>query len=206
MMANDARLIAPATARNREPIASILRRHLPQSGLVLEIASGSGEHVVYFAATQSADLRFQPSDPDAGARASVDAWVESSGVANVLPAIALDAAAEGWPLQRAHVVICINMIHIAPWDAAIGLMRGAAEILPVGGVLYLYGPFRRNGCHTAASNETFDRTLRYQDPSWGVRDLEEVVKLALLHGFSQPIVEEMPANNLSVIFSRLARG
>ena len=205
-MANDARLIAPATARNREPIASVLRRHLPQSGLVLEIASGSGEHVVYFAVTQSADLRFQPSDPDAGARASLEDWIELSGVANVLPAIALDAAAEAWPLQRADAVICINMIHIAPWDAAIGLVRGAAEVLPVGGVLYLYGPFRRNGRHTAASNETFDRSLRYRDPSWGVRDLEDVVKLALLRGFSQPIVEEMPANNLSVIFSRLAPG
>ena len=203
-MANNARLIAPATARNRDPIASVLRRHLPRSGLVLEIASGSGEHIVHFSTTQSADLRFQPSDPDAGARASIDAWVELSGVTNVLPVVALDAAAEAWPLQRADAVICINMIHIAPWDAAIGLVRGAAAILPVGGLLYLYGPFRRNGRHTATSNETFDRSLRYRDLSWGVRDLEDVVKLALLHGFSKPIVEEMPANNLSVIFIRLA--
>jgi hypothetical protein len=205
-MADNARLIAPAAARNREPIANILRRHLPPSGLVLEIASGSGEHVVHFAITQSADLRFQPSDPDAGARASTDAWVELSGVTNVLPAIALDAAATAWPLPPADAVICINMIHIAPWDAAVGLVRGAAAILPVGGRLYLYGPFRRNGRHTATSNETFDRSLRYRDPSWGVRDLEDVVNLALLHGFSQPIVEEMPANNLSVIFTRLAPG
>ena len=203
-MANDARLTAPATARNREPIASVLRRHLPPSGLVLEIASGSGEHVVHFATTQSLDLRFQPSDPDAGARASIDAWVELSGVTNVLPVVALDAAAEAWPLQRADAVICINMIHIAPWDAAIGLVRGAAAILPVGGLLYLYGPFRRNGRQTATSNETFDRSLRYREPSWGVRDLEDVVNLALLHAFGQPIVEEMPANNLSVIFIRLA--
>ena len=151
-----------------------------------------------------ADLRFQPSDPDAGARASVDAWVELSGVTNVLPAIALDAAAEAWPLQRADAVVCINMIHIAPWNAAIGLMRGAAEVLPVGGVLYLYGPFRRNGRHTSTSNETFDLSLRDRDPSWGVRNLEDVVKLAQLHGFSQPVIEEMPANNLSVIFTRLA--
>jgi Protein of unknown function (DUF938) len=203
-MAKDARLIAPATARNREPIASVLRRHLAPSGLVLEIASGSGEHIVHFAATQSADLQFQPSDPDAGARASIDAWVESSGVTSVLPAIALDAAAKTWPLQRADAVVCINMIHIAPWDAAIGLVRGAAEVLPVGGVLFLYGPFRRNGRHTATSNETFDRSLRERDPAWGVRDLEDVVKLALLHGFGQPVVEEMPANNLSVIFNRPA--
>jgi hypothetical protein len=205
-MVNDARLIAPATARNRDPIAGVLRRHLPQSGLVLEVASGSGEHIVHFATTQSADLQFQPSDPDAGARASVDAWVELSGVTNVLPAIALDAAADAWPLQRADALICINMIHIAPWDAAIGLVRGAAKVLPVGGVLYLYGPFRRNGRHTATSNETFDRNLRYRDPSWGVRDLEDVVTLAVQHGFNRPIVEEMPANNLSVIFTRLAPG
>jgi hypothetical protein len=205
-MANDARLIAPATARNREPIARVLRRHLPPSGLVLEIASGSGEHVVHFAATQSAGLRFQPSDPDAGARASIDAWVELSGVANVLSAIELDAAAETWPLQRADAVICINMIHIAPWDAAIGLVRGAATVLPAGGLLYLYGPFRRNGRHTAPSNEAFDHSLRGRDPAWGVRDLEEVVNLALQHGFNQPIIEDMPANNLSVIFMRPAPG
>lgn len=201
-MANDDRLMAPATARNREPIGQVLHRHLPRSGLVLEIASGSGEHVVYLAATQGADLTFQPSDPDARARASIDAWVASSGARNVLPAIALDAAAESWPIRRADVVICINMIHIAPWGAAVGLMRGAARLLPVGGLLYLYGPFRRDGRHTAPSNEAFDRSLRDRDASWGVRDLEEVVKLAVLEGFHEPAIEQMPANNLSVVFNR----
>ena len=129
---------------------------------------------------------------------------KQTGVRNVLPAIPLDASANPWPIQRADAVICINMIHIAPWDAAIGLVRGAAAVLPAGGQLYLYGPFRRNGRHTAPSNETFDRSLRDRDPAWGVRDLEDVIRLALLHGFSQPIVEEMPANNLSLIFIRFA--
>jgi hypothetical protein len=203
-MTHDARLVAPATARNREHIAKVLRRHLPSQGLVLEVASGTGEHVAHFAGALSTGLTFQPSDPDAAARASIDAWVQATGVRNVLPAIPLDALADPWPIQRADALICINMIHIAPLDAAIGLVRGAAAVLPTGGQLYLYGPFRRNGRHTAPSNETFDRSLRDRDPAWGVRDLEDVVRLALLHGFSQPIVEEMPANNLSLIFIRLA--
>jgi hypothetical protein len=127
---------------------------------VLEVASGSGEHVTHFATVLSADLRFQPSDPDMGARASIDAWVQSAGVSNVLPAIALDASADPWPIQWADAVICINMIHIAPWEAAIGLVRGAARLLPANGLLYLYGPYRRYGQHTAASNEAFDGSLR----------------------------------------------
>jgi hypothetical protein len=201
-MTNDVRRVAPATARNRDHIAKVLGQHLPSGGLVLEVASGSGEHVTHFANTLNAALTFQPSDPDVGARASIDAWVEAMGVRNVLPAIALDASAEPWPIQRADAVICINMIHIAPWEAAIGLMRGAARLLPAGGPLYLYGPYRRHGQHTAPSNEAFDRGLRLQNPEWGVRDLEAVVELAGAHGLGQPIFEEMPANNLSLIFRR----
>jgi hypothetical protein len=199
------RLMAPATARNREPIAKVLRRHLPSRGLVLEVASGSGEHVTHFATVLSADLRFQPSDPDMGARASIDAWVQSAGVSNVLPAIALDASADPWPIQWADAVICINMIHIAPWEAAIGLVRGAARLLPANGLLYLYGPYRRYGQHTAASNEAFDGSLRRQNQRWGVRDLEAVAELAEEHGFARPLIDEMPANNLSLIFQRVAR-
>jgi hypothetical protein len=168
---------------------------------VLEVASGSGEHIVHFASALS-DLTFQPSDPDADARASIDAWVASSGVRNVLPAIALDALADAWPIQRADAVICINMIHIAPWDAAVGLVGGASRLLPAGGLFYLYGPYRRDGWHTAPSNEAFDRGLRMQNPNWGVRDLETVAELARQHGFGQPLIEEMPANNLSLIFRR----
>jgi hypothetical protein len=202
-MTKDARLIAPATARNREHITKVLRQHLPCQGLVLEVASGSGEHIVHFANSFSPDLTFQPSDPDAGARASIDAWVHLTGVSNVLPSIALDASADLWPIQRADVVICINMIHIAPWEAAIGLVRGAARLLPANGLLYLYGPYRRDGRHTAPSNEAFDGSLRSQNQKWGVRDLEAVVELAEQHGFARPLIEEMPANNLSLIFHRV---
>jgi Protein of unknown function (DUF938) len=201
---NDARLMAPASARNREPITRVLRQHLPSRGLVLEVASGSGEHITHFAGVLSADLSFQPSDPDAGARASIDAWVHSTGVRNVLPAIALDATADPWPIQWADAVICINMIHIAPWEAAIGLARGAARLVPANGLLYLYGPYRRDGRHTAPSNEAFDRGLRRQNPDWGVRDLEAVAELAEEHGLARPLIEEMPANNLSLIFRRVA--
>jgi SAM-dependent methyltransferase len=203
-MTNDARLLASATARNREPITRVLRHHLPSRGLVLEVASGTGEHITHFAGILSADLRFQPSDPDADARASIDAWVHSTGARNVLPALALDASADPWPIQRADAVICINMIHIAPWEAAIGLVRGAARLLPPNGLLYLYGPYRRDGRHTAPSNEAFDRGLRTQNPDWGVRDLEAVAELAEGHGFARPVIEEMPANNLSLIFHRVA--
>ncbi|MBX9589815.1 MAG: DUF938 domain-containing protein [Hyphomonadaceae bacterium] len=200
-MTSDARLRAPAAARNRAPILAVLKTHLPRRGLVLEVASGSGEHIVHFAQA-CPDLDFQPSDPDPQALASIDAWVASTGLKNVRPAIALDAAAEPWPIRAAEAVISINMIHIAPWAAAMGLVRGAAALLPAEAMLYLYGPFRRHGDHTAPSNAAFDRSLRAQNPDWGVRDLEAVAQLARTHGFADPIVEAMPANNLSLIFRK----
>jgi SAM-dependent methyltransferase len=200
-MTRDARLCAPATARNREPILDVLRRHLPERGLVLEVASGSGEHVVHFAQAFP-DLHFQPSDPDPAARASIDAWRAALALLNVRPAVALDATAETWPLETADAVLCINMIHIAPWAAAEGITRGAARILPPGGVLYLYGPYKRGGSHTAPSNQVFDASLRAQNPAWGVRDLEAVAALAEAAGFGAPVVEPMPANNLSLIFRK----
>jgi hypothetical protein len=147
-------------------------------------------------------LDFQPSDPDRQARASIDAWKDEAGLPNMRPALALDAAAETWPLSEADAVLCINMIHIAPWEAAVGLVRGAAALLRVDCMLYLYGPFRRDGAHTAPSNAAFDRSLRTRDASWGVRDLEAVAALARTHGFTDPIVEAMPANNLSLIFRK----
>jgi hypothetical protein len=198
---SDARLHAPAAGRNREPILAVLRTHLPSRGLVLEVASGSGEHIVHVA-TAFPGLDFQPSDPDPQARASIDAWSTAAGLQNMRPAIALDAAAEIWPISTADAVMCINMIHIAPWGAAVGLMRGAAALLRANCMLYLYGPFRRDGAHTAPSNAAFDRSLRMQDPSWGVRDLEAVTAQARSHGFAEPVVEAMPANNLSLIFRK----
>lgn len=200
-MRRDARLYAPATARNRGPILDVLRRHLPARGLVLEVASGSGEHVVHFAQAFP-DLLFLPSDPEPDACASIDAWRAEHGLPNVRPAIALDATAETWPIDVADAVLCINMVHIAPWAAAEGLVRGAARLLPPAGVLYLYGPYKRSGRHTAPSNDAFDRSLRAQNAAWGVRDLEAVAALVAAAGFGQPTIEQMPANNLSLVFRK----
>ena len=202
-MSGDPRRYAPATARNRGPILDVLRGALPAQGLVLEVASGTGEHIVHLAAALAPGLVWQPTDLDAEARASIDAWVAAAGLANVRPAIRLDAASCGWPVTRADAVLAINMIHIAPWAAAVGLVRGAARILAPGGLLYLYGPFRRQGRHTAPSNAAFDESLRRQDAAWGVRDLEPVAALASGAGFGEPEVVEMPANNLSLLFRRL---
>ena len=202
MTSPDPRRFAPAAVRNRDPILDAIRGHLPAAGLVLEVASGSGEHAIHFAAALPG-LAFQPSDPDAAARASIDAWAAASGLPNIRPALAIDAAAPGWPLAAADAVVCINMIHIAPWAAAEGLMRGAAAILPPGAPLILYGPYRRGGAHTAPSNAAFDADLRGRNPAWGVRDLEAVAALAAAQGFGPPTVIEMPANNLTVVFRRV---
>jgi len=192
---------APAAARNRQPILDVLRQHLPAAGLVLEVASGSGEHVMHFAASLP-NLVFQPSDPDSAARASIDDWARTTGLANVRPAVALDAQQAAWPVEQACAVLCSNMIHIAPWAAATGLIAGAGRTLSADGVLYLYGPYRRGGRHTAQSNDAFDRDLRQRNPAWGVRDLEDVAACANENGFSTPEIVEMPANNLSLIFRR----
>ena len=198
----DHRLHAPATLRNRDAILEVLRRVLPTTGLVLEVASGSGEHVVHFA-QHLPDLTFQPSDPSPEALLSISAWVEATRVTNVRPPVILDASEAPWPIASADAVLCINMVHIAPWNATVGLMNGAAKSLPLGMPLYLYGPYRRGGVPTAASNEEFDRSLRAREPSWGLRDLEAVAMLARSTGFSEPIITAMPANNLSVVFRRV---
>jgi SAM-dependent methyltransferase len=195
------RRYAPAVERNQDVILDVLRRHLGSRRRILEVASGSGEHVLHFArAFPGCD--FWPSDPDPTARASIDAWVAHVGLGNIRPAIALDVTAEPWPVASADAVLCINMVHISPWAATIGLLRGAARVLAPGGLLYLYGPYRRAGAHTAPTNETFDRSLRARDPAWGIRDLESVAEQATSAGFSGPHIEAMPANNFSVIFAR----
>ncbi len=202
----DTRLHAAATQRNREPILDVLRRVLPASGTVLEIASGTGEHAVWLA-EHLPGLVLQPSDPDPAQRASIAAWTGFTGVANVRAPLALDVTAPGWQASDAippdlEATLCINMVHIAPWEATFGLMRGAGALLAPGRLFYLYGPFRRGGQHTAPSNATFDRSLRAQDPAWGVRDLEAVVAAAEAAGFALEEVVAMPANNLSVILRR----
>lgn len=202
-MSEDARRFAPAVARNKAAITEALARHLPASGLVLEIASGSGEHALHFA-THFPALSFQPTDPDAAALASIVAWQAEVSLPNLLLPLMLDVMADAWPVQKADAVLCINMIHIAPWEATAALMRGAARVLPRDGILFLYGPFKQGGQHTTPSNAEFDASLRAQDVRWGVRDLEAVAEIASAAGFAAPIVEAMPANNLSLILRRLA--
>jgi hypothetical protein len=201
-MGEDARRFAPAVARNKAAITEVLARYLPPSGLVLEIASGSGEHAVHFADTFPA-LVFQPTDPSEEARASIAAWHQETALPNMRAPLALDVTDTPWPINHADAVTCINMIHIAPWEATLGLMAGAARIIPPGGFLFLYGPYKRAGAHTAPSNAEFDASLRAQDARWGVRDLEAVTDTARAAGFAAPLVETMPANNLSLIFRRL---
>ncbi|WP_321868866.1 DUF938 domain-containing protein [Burkholderia ubonensis] len=196
------RLSAPAAERNRGPILDVLRRVLPARGDVLEIASGTGQHVVHFAAGLPA-LRWHPSDPDAQARRSIAAWIAQAGLSNVDAPRAFDVRDAAWPFAALDAIVCINMIHIAPWACAEALFAGASRVLRPGGVLVLYGPYRREGRHTAPSNAAFDAQLRSRDPSWGVRDLETVVALGLDRGLDCIEVVEMPANNLSVVFRRL---
>ena len=198
----DLRRFAPATARNREPILAVLRRVLPEGAQVLEIASGTGEHAVFFAEALRV-ASWQPTDADPEALASIDAWREHHHAARVKPALALDVAVEPWPTSAADAVVCINMIHISPWSACEALLRGANRLLRPGGMLFLYGPFRRGGEHTAPSNEDFDASLRERDPRWGVRDLEDVERSALDLGLALSEVAAMPANNFSVVFRKV---
>jgi hypothetical protein len=192
---------APAAARNREPILRVLSDHLPPSALVLEIASGTGEHAVWFSRTLST-MTWQPTDRDPEALESIAAWRDTAGLPNLLPPLYLDAAAAIWRVTRADAVVAINMVHIVPWTATEGLIAGAARVLSADGLLFLYGPFREGGVHAQASNAAFDRDLRARNPSWGVRDLEEITVLASEHGLTALERIEMPANNLSLIFRR----
>jgi SAM-dependent methyltransferase len=201
MMDDDGRRFAPSAARNRDPIVTAIRQHMPATGLLLEIASGTGEHAVHFA-RHFPDLIVQPSDPDENARASIDAWVDDVKLPNLQRAARLDVISDEWPIQSAEAIVCINMIHISPWQATVCLMTGAARALANDGVLILYGPYKRDGAHTAPSNEAFDQDLRTRNPLWGIRDLETVVACAADHGFGAPVIVPMPANNLTLLFKR----
>lgn len=194
-------LTAPAVARNRDAILDVLRRVLPVRGTVLEIASGSGEHAIHFAAGLRG-LTWLPSDAEPEAQRSVAAHTRRAGLANILPPLALDARAVSWPVGRVDAIVCINMIHIAPWTATEGLMAGAGRTLDAGGILFLYGPFCEGGRHSAESNAAFDTSLRARNPEWGVRDREAVTAEAARHGLIVAEHVVMPANNLSLIFRR----
>jgi len=193
------RLSSPAALRNRGPILDVLRTVLPQQGLVLEIASGSGEHVVHFAGALR-ELSWQPSDPNPEALASIASWAAAEGLATIRVPIAIDAAAASWPLARANAILCINMVHISPWAATRGLMRGAATLLPPGGPLILYGPYVRAGVETAESNRAFDADLRARNPEWGLRSLQALSAEAQAHGLLLDAVHELAANNLILVY------
>lgn len=194
---------SPAADRNKGPILDVLRGVLPASGHVLEIASGTGQHVVHFAAAFPT-LIWHPSDTDAESRNDVRERVHRERLANVHEPIFLDVHDVPWPIaDRFDAIVCINMIHIAPWSAALALMQGAAKHLASGGALVLYGPFMEDGRHTAESNAAFDASLRARDAAWGVRELEVVAHVAAEHGLMQQEVVRMPANNLTVVFRRL---
>jgi hypothetical protein len=200
----DARQYAPATLRNREPILKVLLEVLPPTGTVLEVSSGTGEHAVFFA-PRIHPREWLPSDPNPVARASIMAWSKHVPAENLYPAIALDASDPIWSIEQSREIVAIvniNMIHIAPWSACLGLLAGAKRILPAGGILYLYGPFKQGDQHSAASNAEFDASLHAQNPEWGVRNLEEVIAAAEVEQLSLVKTVAMPANNLSVIFQK----
>ncbi len=205
----DSRRYAPATERNRQPILGVLERVLPGAGTVLEIASGTGEHATFFA-PKLAHLHWLPTEPDAESRASVAAWVQALPAKNLLPPLALDVSRQPWPVEAADfaltepitAIVNINMLHISAWEMCEHLMAGAQRILPTGGVLYLYGPFKRDGQQTAPSNGAFDLMLRDRNSKWGIRDLEAVSAIAQQHFLSLIEVVPMPANNFSVVFRR----
>ena len=200
---------SPAAERNAAPIAAVLREVLPATGTVLEVASGTGQHAVHWARAFPA-LTFQPTDRDRERVAVIAARVaeagnktaNEAGVANILAPLALDASAPSWPVDAADAVLCANMIHISPWAATLGLLDGAAAILPPRAPLVLYGPYRREGTRTAPSNLAFDADLRRRDPAWGLRDLGAVAREASARGFGPPEVWELPANNIVVAFRR----
>jgi len=179
----------------------VLAEILPASGLVLEVASGAGEHAAFLAERFPA-LDWQPTDPDPDALSSIHAYVADAGLPNLRAPLILDAAAETWPVESADAILCINMVHISPWTATLGLLRSASRLLASGAPLILYGPYRRAGADTAPSNEAFDRSLRSRDPAWGLRAVEDVRTEAAAAGLRFDQLVEMPANNLILVFRR----
>lgn len=198
---SDPRRHAPATLRNRDPILAVLKEELPASGTVLEVASGTGEHAVHFAASLPA-LRWQPSDADEGALASIAAHAADAALPNLLPALRLDASSASWPVSRVDAIVCCNMVHIAPWSSAEGLFAGAGRVLAQGAPLVLYGPFVEAGVATAPSNVAFHESLKARDPRWGLRDVAALDELAARSGLVRTRRVAMPANNLTLVWRR----
>ncbi|MFW2388034.1 MAG: DUF938 domain-containing protein [Polyangiales bacterium] len=194
---------APAAERNRQPILEVLQKALPPTGLVLEVASGTGQHSLFFS-EQLPGLRWQPSDTSPEALSSIQARVDEAARENLLAPLELDVSNERWPIADADAVLCINMIHISPWESSEALFHGAAELLAPGAPLITYGPYRLHGTHSAPSNAAFDESLRSRDPRWGVRDIDDLTALADRAGFALEDQVAMPANNLTLIWSRVS--
>jgi hypothetical protein len=199
--ADGLRRSAPAALRNREPIAEVLREWLPERGLVLEIASGTGEHAVFFAG-HFRDLEWQPSDLHSDALTSIAAWRDASGLPNLRVPMCIDASSADWPIEKADALLSINMVHISPWRSALGLLNGASRLLPVGGPLILYGPWLKGDVETAPSNLAFDADLKWRDSEWGLRSVEEFAGAAEERGVKLEQTRSMPANNLMLLFRR----
>lgn len=192
---------APATLRNRDAIVAVLRDILPEQGLILEIASGTGEHAVYFGRAFP-ELTFQPSDPDPACCQSIAAWTKREGVANILPPLQLDAQAAQWDVQDVAAILCINMVHISPWESSIGLFDKAGKLLAPGAPFYLYGPYLREDVETAPGNLAFERSLKSRNLRWGLRDVADMDALATRNGFARESLTEMPANNISLVYRK----
>ena len=201
----DGRCRAPSAERNRGAILDVLGRVLPRQGLVLEIGSGTGQHVAHFA-KHLPQLAWQPSDPDARYRRSIALWIARGELRNVREPIALDLRERPWPIAAADAIVCINVVHVSPWAATLALVEGAGDVLPPDGVLYLYGPYRRRDRETAPSNEAFDAQLRAHDPAWGLREIERVSEAAGSNGLALAEIVDMPANNYSLVFARRQAG
>lgn len=200
-MSTDIPRHAPATLLNRDPILGVLRDVLPQTGRLLEIASGTGEHARYFAEALPG-IAWQPSDLDPEALGSIQAHRGAAACNNIADPIVLDVTHQPWPVERADAMLCVNMIHIAPWECCEALLRGAGDILATDGPLVLYGPYKRDGAHTAPSNEAFDQSLRAQNPSWGVRDMGDIERVGNEHGLRLDTIVPMPSNNFCLILRR----
>jgi SAM-dependent methyltransferase len=198
----DRRMFSPTAARNSAPILEVLRRVLPANGVVLEIACGTGEHAVHFAEAMPS-VTWLPSDPDPDSRASAASWSKFKGLSNVLSPLDIDVCATSWGIEQTapfDAIVSLNMIHIAPWAASLGLFAGAGRLLRVGGLLFLYGPFMRDGVHNAPSNAAFDVSLKARNPSWGLRDIAELERVGESFGLRLREALEMPANNMSLVF------
>lgn len=197
----DARETAPAPERNKQPILEVLARVLPPRGLVLEIGSGTGQHVAHFAEALPA-LVFQPSELDVERHASIEAWARAGRLSNVKRPLAFDVTKLPWPVTAADALICINVIHISPWEATLALMAGAGAILPAAGVLVTYGPYMRGGAHTSQSNAAFDASLRARNALWGLRDIDRVTEVAGHAGLALEEAVPMPANNFTLVWRK----